>query len=95
MMFKKPIITHNYPPIPFGSYYEELGCTIHISNEKELIDTVNLILIKDKSILELIENRRNEFLMKYLNIDPQFNYADCYNELPTLLNMKTLIEELF
>lgn len=94
MMFGLPVITYNYPPQPVGSLFDEIGGTIHVNNDEELTEVVSKILKKDESILKAIENRRNEFMIKHLNIDPKYDYKNENKTLPSLIKMENLIETL-
>lgn len=93
MMYKKTVISHNYPPLPMGTLYGELGGTIHVNSEEELKEVVSKIFKKEESILRLKKDRRDQFLSKYLNINPDNNYKND-NILPSIINMKKLIEDL-
>ena len=93
MMYKKTVISHNYPPLPMGTLYGELGGTIHVNSEEELKEVVSKIFKKEESMLRLKKDRRDQFLSKYLNINPDNNYKND-NILPSIINMKKLIEDL-
>jgi hypothetical protein len=95
MLYNIPVITHNYPPIPLGNLFKELGGTIHANNSLEFSDYISLIMNKDQSILELIGKRKKEFLLNHLNINQDaYSNSKSKNTLQSLLNMNEIIYKL-
>lgn len=93
MMYQKPVITHNYPPVPFGSYYAEIGGTIHVENNNDLKKNIKLIDNNDKKIFEIINNKKNMFLKEHLNI-PSNSKTNSKKILPSLKKFEALIDQL-
>lgn len=91
MIYKKPIIAHNYPRIPFGTYFSELDGTIYIENKKDLEHNIDLIVKKDVNIMNIVNSKRKQFVENHLNIN--FNKYD-NNVLPSLIKFEKLVQEL-
>ena len=69
LIYNKPVISFNFPQLPMGNVYKEIGGTLHANNIEELTKYIKLIEEKDRPTLELIRHRKEVFLKKYLNID--------------------------
>ena len=70
MCLGKPVITHNYPLIPGGTLYEDIGGTIHVKSDEEFRDAVTGILV-DGRLLRLTEDQRNQFVSHYLDFSDE------------------------
>ena len=92
MIYQKPVITHNYPPVPFGSYYADIGGTIHVENNNDLKKNINLIENNDKKIFEIINNKKNMFLKEHLNI-PSNSKINSKKILPSVQKFEALIDQ--
>jgi CDP-glycerol glycerophosphotransferase (TagB/SpsB family) len=93
MIYSKPVITHNFPSIPFGSYYDEIGGTIHVENTKDLIRILDLIINCDSKTLNLIENIKVDFLERHLNIIQKVNKNEI-DILPSLQQFESLLNKV-
>jgi CDP-glycerol glycerophosphotransferase (TagB/SpsB family) len=93
MMCHRPVITHNYPPVPFGSYFDEIGGSLHVDNKRELMKNIDLINNRDKTTLQLIEKRKIQFLQKHLNIDVR-KIINQMNVMPSLYEYESLINKV-
>ena len=93
IMHKKPVITHDYPALPMGSLYNELGGTIHVENEMELINNVINILNNEKELMSEIFSRQKYFLKEQINLREQYNY-DKIKLLPSIKNFTNLLNEI-
>ena len=92
MMYSKPVITHNYPPVPFGSYFEEIGGTIHVNDNLDLVNYLDLIINSDKKTHARIKKNQVVFLQKHLNIEQQINNK--IEVLPSLKEFEKLIRKI-
>ena len=62
LVLKKPVISFNFPKLPMGDYYKDIGGTLHANSLSDIINYIEKIINKDKNIMTEIENRRNKFL---------------------------------
>jgi len=92
MLYEKPIITHNCPKIPFGSYFSELKGTIYVDNHNDLINNIELIVKKDTKLLNFMKRERNQFIEQHLNINLNNNKQFL---LPSINNFENLIKKLY
>ncbi len=67
LCLKKPVITHNYPSIPGGTLFEDIGGTIHVNSDAEFKSEIDGILTSGSSS-DKINMRREEFLSYYLDL---------------------------
>lgn len=86
-----PVISINYPPLPAGSFFDEIGGVIYIKNIQELKITVKKLLSKDVGIFKIIENKRRYFLEKHLSLETK---NKDYKQNISIENFKKLIAEL-
>ncbi|MDB4037927.1 hypothetical protein N9519_02660 [Candidatus Thioglobus sp.] len=93
LSFKKPVLTHNVPPMPMGSYYKDIGGTLHADSLDEIKKYTKLILGDDQDAHNLIEQRRKKFMSKYLNINEDLNNFRV-NSFPAVLKLCKIIEEM-
>lgn len=70
ILFNIPLISINYPPLPAGNLFNEIGGTIHIKDNNELESIMLKLFSKDTEITNLINKKRNYFLHQHLSINP-------------------------
>ena len=93
LMRFKPVITFNYPRLPMGNFYKEIGGTLHVDSDSELLQTLNCILEDNKNTMSLINVRRQSFLKRHLNI-MALPDGDFTQQLPSITKFEELIENL-
>jgi len=92
LSYTKPVLTHDVPSMPMGSYYKDIGGTIHADSIEEIGRYANLILSKDSEIHMLIEEKRKNFMFSHLNIDENLNERPG-DILPAVENFHEIIED--
>ena len=91
VLFHVPLISFNYPPLPAGSLFKEIGGSIHIKDNRELEEVIKNLLLKNTETLQLIEENNKYFLNKHLSINTK-KKNDNKNE--AVQNFKKLISKL-
>lgn len=66
LCLRRPVVTYNYPPMPGGTLFEDVGGTIHAKSDQEFRDAVVGILV-DRRLIDLLRDRREDFLSRYLD----------------------------
>ena len=69
LSYKKPVLTHDVPPMPMGSYYKDMGGTVHADCMEEIGKYAKLILEGDNEVLSMLKHKRESFMLDYLNIN--------------------------
>jgi len=94
LSFKKPVLTHDVPPMPMGSYYKDIGGTIHADAMEEIGRYAKLISDKDIETHMLMEERRKKFMLNHLNINEDLDGAKG-DMLPAVEKLNELMEDLY
>jgi len=69
MLYQVPLISFNYPPLPVGGLFGEIGGTIHVNNNSELKKVMFELLSRDKNMKRLIQEKKEFFLNNHLSIN--------------------------
>jgi hypothetical protein len=92
LSFKIPVLTHDVPPMPMGSYYKDIGGTIHAGSMEDIGKYAKLMIDKDPVTLALLEQKRKSFMLNHLNINEDLDNS-IGETLPAVTNLNRIIEE--
>jgi hypothetical protein len=86
LLYSIPVISFNYPPLPVGRLFKDIGGTIHVDDNIQLKEVVDKILQKDRGILERVKEEQRRF------VDSLEQNKD--KELQSFINFHKLIKQL-
>jgi len=94
LLYNIPVISFNYPPLPVGRLFKDIGGTIHVDDDTQLKEVVNKISKKDHGILETVKEERIRFLSYHLNLNVDFMVHNESDELQSFVRFDKLINQL-